>query len=344
MNGQLERGLASLTDDSDSFDKLVSGIQSEVTRARMVTLEVLFTRLKLPVRDAATREGKEVRVAAEGVDVSLDKTIADALFQPMLHLVRNAVVHGIERVGVREASKKPRAGTITLIARQHAGQIGIEVRDDGAGLDLRGPARPRRGHGPHRRRRAPRPIRPCASWCSSPGSARGPRPGAVSGRGVGCDVVRRAVERLGGSIRVESEPGRGAAFLITLPVSLAITKALLVRARGHSYAIPLHFAERMVEAAESTFVESAGVRRVKVDGQLLPVSSFDRHFGLAVGETRRSPRAGGDPAAGGRPPAGAGGGRGHRAGGGGGQEPRPLPGRAIPCSPASPSAARASWC
>ncbi len=288
MNGQLARGLASLTDDSDSFDKLISGIQSEVTRARMVTLEVLFTRLKLPVRDAATREGKEVRVAAEGVDVALDKTIADALFQPMLHLVRNAVVHGVERIGEREARKKARAGTITLIARQHAGQIGIEVRDDGAGLDLAAL---------HARGVALGLIAPdlplqdpaVRELVFHPGLTTRTRAGAVSGRGVGCDVVRRAVERLGGSIRVESEPGRGAAFLITLPVSLAITKALLVRARGHAYAIPLHFAERMVEVSESTFVESAGVRRVKVDGNLLPVSSFDRHFGLAVGETRRTP-------------------------------------------------------
>jgi chemosensory pili system protein ChpA (sensor histidine kinase/response regulator) len=279
MNGQLEKGLASLTDDSDSFDKLVSGIQSEVTRARMVTLEVLFTRLKLPVRDAATREGKEVRVIAEGVDVSLDKTIADALFQPMLHLVRNAVVHGIERIGTREAKKKARGGTITLIARQHAGQIGIEVRDDGAGLDLAAL---------HARGVAmglitadvPLTDPAVRELVFQAGLSTRAQAGAVSGRGVGCDVVRRAVERLGGSIRVDSEPGRGAAFLITLPVSLAITKALLVRARGRSYAIPLHLAERMVDATESTFVESAGVRRVKIDGQLLPVTSFDHHFGL----------------------------------------------------------------
>jgi chemosensory pili system protein ChpA (sensor histidine kinase/response regulator) len=276
-NGQLERGLGSLADDSDSFHKLVSGIQSEVTRARMVTLEVLFTRLKLPVRDAATRESKEVRVAAEGVDVALDKTIADALFQPMLHLVRNAVVHGIESTGRRERAGKPRTGTITLSARQHAGQIAVEVRDDGAGLDL--PALRARGLamgviGAD----VPLDDPAVRELVFHPGLSTSARAGAVAGRGVGCDVVRRAVERLGGSIRVEHEPGRGAAFLITLPVSLAIAKALLVRAGGRSYAIPLHFAERMVDAVEAVFVESAGVRRVKVDDQLVPVSSLERHF------------------------------------------------------------------
>jgi chemosensory pili system protein ChpA (sensor histidine kinase/response regulator) len=278
MNGLLARGLSSLADDSDSFDKLVSGIQSEVTRARMVPLEVLFTRLRFPVRDAADREDKEVRVTTVGADVALDKTIADALLQPMLHLVRNSVVHGIEGPGQRERAGKPRAGSITLTARQQAGQIGIEVRDDGGGLDLN--ALRQRGValgliGPD----VPLDDPAVRELVFQPGLTTRAQAGAVSGRGVGCDVVRRAVQRLGGSIRVESETGRGTAFLITLPVSLAITKALLVRARGRSYAIPLHFAERIVDRTESIFVESAGVRRIRVGDELLPVSTFEQHFG-----------------------------------------------------------------
>ena len=97
LNVQLARNLAAFNDDSELFGRIVSGIQSEVTRARMVPLDQLFTQLRLPVRDAATREGKEMRVVVEGAEVQIDKTIADALFQPMLHLVRNAVVHGIEK-------------------------------------------------------------------------------------------------------------------------------------------------------------------------------------------------------------------------------------------------------
>jgi chemosensory pili system protein ChpA (sensor histidine kinase/response regulator) len=278
MNGLLAKGLASLADDSDSFDKLVSGIQSEVTRARMVPLEVLFTRLRFPVRDAADREAKDVRVTTVGADVALDKTIADALLQPMLHLVRNSVVHGIESPTLRERAGKARAGAITLTARQQAGQIGIEVRDDGGGLDLA--ALRQRGV-------AMGLISPdvelddpaVRELVFQPGLTTRAQAGAVSGRGVGCDVVRRAVQRLGGSIRVESESGRGTAFLITLPVSLAITKALVVRARGRSYAVPLHFAERIVDREESSFVESAGVRRIRVGDELLPVSTFEQHFG-----------------------------------------------------------------
>jgi chemosensory pili system protein ChpA (sensor histidine kinase/response regulator) len=278
VNGQLARGLASLSDDSDSFDKLVTGIQSEVTRARMVPLEVLFNRLKFPVRDAANREVKEVRVATEGADVALDKAIADALLQPMLHLVRNAVGHGIERPAAREAAGKPRSGTVTLVARQQAGQIGIEVRDDGEGLDLE--ALRRRGLAMGLIA-ADLPVTDPAirELVFAPGLSTRAEVGALAGRGVGCDVVRRAVERLGGSIRVESEARRGTVFLITLPVSLAITKALLVRAQDRSYAIPLHFAERILDAGEAAFVESAGVRRVRVGDQLVPVSTFAQHFG-----------------------------------------------------------------
>jgi chemosensory pili system protein ChpA (sensor histidine kinase/response regulator) len=191
--------------------------------------------------------------------------------------VRNAVVHGIERAAGREAAGKPRAGTITLVARQHAGQIAIEVRDDGAGLDLgalhaRGVAM---GVIP-----ADLPLSDPAvrELVFQPGLTTRAQAGAVSGRGVGCDVVRRAVERMGGSIRVENDAGRGAAFLITLPVSLAITKALLVKAGGRAYAVPLHFAERLIDASDSTFVESAGVRRVKLGDDLLPVTALDRHL------------------------------------------------------------------
>src|SRR5262249_52778471 len=132
----LAADLEALTDDSDAFGAIVGGIRSEVTRARMVPLGVLFSQLKLPVRDAAIREGKEVRVVTQGSDVHLDKTIADELLQPMLHLVRNAVGHGIEVPEVRETLGKPRAGVIELVAREELGQIVLEVRDDGGGLDL----------------------------------------------------------------------------------------------------------------------------------------------------------------------------------------------------------------
>ena len=281
---QFQRGVATLTDDSDAFGGIISGIQNEVTRARMVPLEFLFARLRLPIRDAATRDGKEVRVVTHGEDVAIDKTIADALFQPMLHLVRNAVAHGVERASQREKQGKQAAGTITLSARQESGQIVIEVKDDGAGLDLdalraRGIAMGLIGNDVSASEQAIKEL-VFAPQLSTQRDA-----GAIAGRGVGCDVVRRAIERLNGTIRVDTERGKGTAFAVTLPITLAITKALIVRHRKQVFALPLYFAERIIEAQEQRIVDSAGHRRIKVDDAFVPVRPLGEVlFGVQGGE------------------------------------------------------------
>jgi chemosensory pili system protein ChpA (sensor histidine kinase/response regulator) len=268
--GQLAGGLGSLADDSDTLGAIVSGIQSEVTRTRMVPLEVLFSRLQLPLRDAAQREGREVRLETSGADVHLDKTIVDALFQPMLHLVRNAVSHGIEASHLRTAAGKPAHGTVTLRARQELGQIVVEIIDDGAGLDLerlreRGAALGLIAH--DTQLDDPR-IR---DLIFVHGLSTHVEADAVAGRGVGCDVVRRAVDRLNGSLRVESVRGERTVFAITLPVTLAISRALLVRHAGETFAVPLYFTERIIDVREVELVESANQRRIDIDGSFLPV-------------------------------------------------------------------------
>ena len=268
--GQLAGGLGSLADDSDTLGTIVAGIQSEVTRTRMVPLEALFSRLQLPVRDAAQREDREVRLETTGMDVHLDKTIVDALFQPMLHLVRNAVSHGIEAPHVRLARGKPAHGTVSLRARQELGQIVVEIHDDGAGLDLarlreRGAALGLVAHD------TPLDDPRIRDLIFVHGLSTHVTAGAVAGRGVGCDVVRRAIDRLNGSIRVESVHGEYTVFAITLPVTLAISRALLVRHAGDTFAVPLYFTERIIDAHEVELIESAGQRRIDIDGTFVPV-------------------------------------------------------------------------
>ncbi|HEY2516305.1 MAG TPA: Hpt domain-containing protein [Polyangiaceae bacterium] len=273
LYAQFQRGVSTLTDDSDAFGGIISGIQNEVTRARMVPLEVLFARLRLPVRDAATREGKEVRVVTRGADVTIDKTIADALFQPMLHLVRNAVAHGVEKAAGRDQRGKGSTGTITLAARQESGQILLEVRDDGAGLDLEA----LRARGLEMGLVAadvPLDDPSIKELVFAPQLSTQRDVGTVAGRGVGCDVVRRAIERLNGTIRVETSAGQGTAFVINLPLTLAITKALLVRHRQQTFALPLYFAERIIDAHEQRTVDSAGHRRIKLDDAFVPVRTL----------------------------------------------------------------------
>jgi chemosensory pili system protein ChpA (sensor histidine kinase/response regulator) len=273
-NTLLFRELSTFADDSEAFGRLVSGIQGEVTRARMVALEVVFSRLRLPVRDAAERDGKDVRVETVGELVSMDKTIADALFAPMLHLVRNAVGHGIEPAARRQKAGKEPTGTVTLTAREEAGQISLEVRDDGAGLDLEA-LRARGVKMGLVAESTPLTDPSIRDLVFAPGLSTRAKAGDVSGRGVGCDVVRRAIERLNGTIRVETRAGKGTSFHITLPITLAITKALVVRDKGVAYAIPLHFADRILGVDEATIVESAGHNRIKLDGGIFIVRSLD---------------------------------------------------------------------
>ncbi|HEY8926564.1 MAG TPA: response regulator, partial [Polyangia bacterium] len=210
------------------------------------------------------------------------------LFQPMLHLVRNAAVHGIESASARERAGKSVAGLVTLRARQESGQIVVEVSDDGNGLDLER----LRARGIAMGLIPPETLvtdPAVPELVFAPGLSTRDHAGAVSGRGVGCDVVRRSVERLNGAIRVESRPGRGTAFVITLPVTLAITKALIVRHGERTYAIPLHFAERIVDAQEEAIIESAGIHRIKIEGAFLSVKRLEQFFQTGAQTSKMGP-------------------------------------------------------
>lgn len=284
LDAQMLRSFTGFNEDSEHLSAIVSSIQFEVTRARMVPLETLFSRLRLPIRDAATRQEREVKVETQGDEVHLDKSIVDALLQPMLHLVRNAVAHGIEAPLERERRQKPRGGTVTLGARQESGQIVVEIQDDGAGLNL--PALHARG--------VELGLIPATLTMDDPavrdlvfakGLSTQGTVSTLSGRGVGCDVVRRAVERLNGDIRVESRPGRGTTFIINLPLTLAITKSLLVQQGGTTYAIPLFFAERIVDPEDNMLVDSFGVARLRLDGGTLVV----RRLGSLLGAAAEAP-------------------------------------------------------
>lgn len=280
MDGELVRELQNFHEDADRLGAIVSSLQGEITRARMIPVENLFARLRLPIRDAAERERKDVRVTTSGDEVALDKSIADALFAPLLHLVRNAVGHGLERPDVRLGRGKPGAGTIHLAARQESGQIVLEISDDGAGIDraalrARGLALGLIG--------ADIDVDDPAvlELVFAAGVSTAATVDAVAGRGVGGNVVKRAVDRLGGSVRVRPTTV-GTCFTITLPMTLAITRAVIARAGELSLAVPLSFAQRIRDAGEVRLVESAGVRRLVEGDQLLTVVSVARLLGQAA--------------------------------------------------------------
>lgn len=223
--------------------EMVSGrLQGEMRRVRMVpfqTLEPLFQRT---VRDAARLEDKQVELIVEGGEIELDKKVLEALKDSFLHLLRNAVGHGIESPDVRAVLNKPPVGQIHIIIAQRGSEARITVRDDGKGFDLDGLRQFASGHELSDEATANEII----NLAFLPGVTTSQELTALSGRGVGLDVVHRQIENLQGRILVEHQPEQGAAFHFVVPVSLAMTRVLLVGVGSHRYALPLASVERIV--------------------------------------------------------------------------------------------------
>jgi chemosensory pili system protein ChpA (sensor histidine kinase/response regulator) len=274
IGGEMQR----LTEDAEALGTIVTDLQTEITQARMLAIETLFARLQLPIRDAAQRLGRDIEIVTRGEDVAIDKAISDALFGPLLHIVRNAVVHGIEPPARRSELGKPRAGTISLVARQHHAQVVLEVSDDGRGIDVarlkaigveRGlidPATPETD---------PRVL----ELVFVHGVSTSDEAGQVAGRGVGGSVIRRAVDRLNGTIEITTDRDTGTRFRITLPLSMSITQALIVRSAGVTLAIPLAFAEMILLRDGVEVVDTFGCMRALVGGTMMPVHVTRRLFG-----------------------------------------------------------------
>jgi chemosensory pili system protein ChpA (sensor histidine kinase/response regulator) len=270
MRREIDAEMQRLTEDAEGLSTIVSELQTEITQARMLLIETLFTRLQLPVRDAAQRLGRDVEIVTRGEHVAIDKAISDALFGPLLHIVRNAVVHGIEAPGRRYELGKPRTGTVSLVARQEQGQVVLEISDDGQGIDvarlraigiekgLLDPATPESD---------PRVL----DLVFAHGVSTSDEAGDVAGRGVGGNVIRRAVDRLNGSIEITTNRGAGTTFRIALPLSMSITQALVVRSAGVTLAIPIAFAEAIVAREGVEAVDTFGKLRAVISGNLMPV-------------------------------------------------------------------------
>jgi two-component system, chemotaxis family, sensor kinase CheA len=213
-------------------------IQQRSLALRMTPLRSTFLRFKRVVRDLSVQLGKEVDLVLQGADTELDKELVECVVDPLKHLVRNAVDHGLEPPEQRTAARKPPRGTLCLRARHSAGSVIIEVADDGAGLNSDAIRRKamERGLIPPDARLSPNEL---ADLIFAPGFSTAASVTEVSGRGVGLDVVRSNVERFGGHVEVLSQPGKGTTFRLSLPLSLAVVDALQVRVGGERFSIPL---------------------------------------------------------------------------------------------------------
>jgi len=274
---------SSLDETNRSIERQLRSLRDGVMRTRMSPIGEVFERLEFAVRELARDSGKKVRLDIAGENTEIDKMLVEKVVDPLLHLVRNAVSHGIEPAAERVAKNKPEYGTIRLNATTIGETIVLEVADDGAGIDVR------RVRSRAKEKGISLPSgdldeSTLMEVLSTPGFSTREEADKASGRGVGMDVVRRAVDELQGTIRLETRAGTGSVFKIQLPLTLAIAEALIVSVGDERFAVPQAGVNEVIE------IEKASVRRLEnneiVDhrGAALPLIRLSRLFRLPDGQ------------------------------------------------------------
>ncbi|MCX8073220.1 MAG: Hpt domain-containing protein [Candidatus Binatia bacterium] len=267
---QLGKLIESFGDESRQFNKITSALQRQITRLRMIPLDTVFRRLVRPVRTAARQAGKIVDLVLEGGDVQLDKAIVEALYAPLLHLVRNAVSHGIELPADRQARGKATAGTIRISAQPRHNSVAIEVQDDGRGIDYDAILAKGRALGllpPHGQPSKEQLL----ALIFRPGFSTGEEVTDLSGRGVGMDVVARDIAALNGSLQVESREFEGTIIRLVLPISSSIDEVLILHVGEQQYALGADFVEQAVAVQRSQLLDVDGRPMLQVRNELIPV-------------------------------------------------------------------------
>ena len=262
----------------EALERLVVDLRDGVLGVQMMPIGSTFGRFKRLVHDLSTKLDKKIELVTEGAETELDKSVLDQLVDPLLHLVRNAVDHGIEREDVRVARGKPARGTVRLAAKHEGQFVVITITDDGNGLDaeaIRVKALERGLIG------ADQVLPPGELYklIFLPGFSTAKQVSDVSGRGVGMDVVKRQLDALRGVVTITSEPGRGATLALRLPLTLAIIDGLLVEADAARYIVPLASVTEAVELPVGDRARHNGRRTVDVRGALVPYVSLRDTFG-----------------------------------------------------------------
>jgi len=272
----------------NNLDMLIEDLQYEVTEARMIPVGQVFNRFPRMVHDIAKKEGKKVEFTMEGQDMKLDRTILDQLGEPMIHLLRNSVDHGIETPEERKAAGKSETGTVKLVARRERNSAVIEVIDDGAGFDpeaIKKAALKRKFK--TKEELDTMSEKELIMLPFLPGFSTSEKVTDVSGRGVGLDVVRTKIEDMNGSVRVETQKGRGCRFILELPLTLSIVKSLLVRIGGEKYAIPIASILRIIRVTDGVMRHIEGNEVLVLDEDKIPVVRLREKFHMEGGRSDR---------------------------------------------------------
>jgi two-component system chemotaxis sensor kinase CheA len=269
----------SLAEAIHQLTRVADGIQKSVMDTRMVPVGPLFARFKRVVRDVARTAGKEVHLEILGEKTELDKRMIDELGDPMVHLVRNAVDHGLETPAERQQAGKSPTGTVRLEAMHRGNCVVVEVSDDGRGID---PAKIKR-KALERGLASEAELEQMSEaqilqfiWAAGFSTAQAVTD--ISGRGVGLDIVRSKIEELSGNCEVRSSIGQGTVFSIRLPLTLAILPSLLAKVYDEVYAFPLESVEEIVAIPASEIYTVQGIRTIKVRGRIISLIRLDDVF------------------------------------------------------------------
>lgn len=223
-----------------SLGRLVSDLQYQTMKLRLVPVEQIFNRFPRMIRDLSSSQGKSVKLELEGLGIELDRTVLDAITDPLLHMLRNAADHAIEMPEEREAAGKPRTGTIKLIASKVGDRVMITVEDDGRGIDLeRVKAKAIEKKIVTKEEADSMSEQDVLDLLGTPGLSTAKQVTDISGRGVGMDVVFSQIEAVGGQVKIETQKGKGTRFTMIIPLSLAIIGGLLVTISDEKYVLPL---------------------------------------------------------------------------------------------------------
>ncbi|MDB5557764.1 MAG: cheA [Enterovirga sp.] len=274
------------------LSQVAAELQDGIMKARMQPVGRAWAKLPRILRDASAELGKSIGLVTRGSETEIDRQVLDMIRDPLLHMIRNAAAHGIELPAERLAAGKPAQGTITIAACQEGGAIAIEITDDGRGLD----------HEAIRRRAVAMKLASSADaermseaqladLIFHPGFSTTAVADALSGRGVGMDVVKTNVEAIGGAIEIASEAGRGTAFKIKLPLTLAIVPALTVRIAGQRFAIPQVTIQELIRVrpgSDQALEQINGACLLRLGDQLLPVLDLGQMMGVAPAGQRDS--------------------------------------------------------
>ncbi|WP_022667499.1 chemotaxis protein CheA [Desulfospira joergensenii] len=269
-------GLAGPVED---IERLTGELRDNVLNIRMMPIGTTFSKLRRLVRDLSSELGKQIQLTTSGAETEMDKTILERLEDPLVHLIRNSIDHGIETKEIREKNGKPSAGTISLSAAHIGTNVIITIQDDGAGLNVENILKKAREKSLVSENDTPS-EKQIFNLIFAPGFSTAQTVTSVSGRGVGMDVVKKTIDTLRGTIEVDSQPGKGTIITLKLPLTLAIINGLLVTIDKDFFVLPLMSVEECVEMGRMEKEKTRGRDILNVRGEMVPYIRLRDHFGL----------------------------------------------------------------